>query len=346
MMVDLAVAHTHDGLELAIIAPPGALDRDWSELGIRRMLVPHAERNPRDLARTARSVRRALQSWGPDVVHAHNVKATAMALAGTRGAPGRLPVLSTLHGVAPDQLRASALILRQAAAVAAVSEDLRRAVVSKGLSAAAVTVVHNGVNEITALDPETRRRYDDELELGNTVIAIVGRLAPEKAHHRLLDAMVSVLHDRPDAVLLVVGDGACREELEARTQALGIAGAVRFTGERRDARALIDRADLLVFSSEREGHSIAALEALAAGTPVVSTDVSGMRELLDDGRGVVVADWAPAALATTIVELLNDEPRRLEMGRAGQEFVRRELSAQAMQRRYREIYERLASRRP
>jgi glycosyltransferase involved in cell wall biosynthesis len=117
---------------------------------------------------------------------------------------------------------------------------------------------------------------------------------------------------------------------------------VRLLGERDDARALIDRADLVVFSSDREGHSIAALEALAAGTPVVSTDVSGMRELLDGGAGTIVDSWTPAALADAISALINDSERRRAMGDAGRRLVAERFSAERMRARYAEIYARLA----
>ena len=260
MLVELATAHAGDGVQVAIIAPPGRLDRDWQALGIERMLIPSAERDPVDLARAARCVRSALRGWLPDVVHAHNVKATAMSLTGARGISARTPVLTTLHGVAPRQTRAAAGILRFADMVAAVSNEVRQQIVSHGLKAQRVEVVHNGVTEIPPLDDLTRATYDRELALNGPVIASVGRLAPEKAQDRFLAAAAIVLDSCPDATFLIVGDGP-RWDLEKPAAELGIEHAVRFTGTRDDARLLIDRADIMVLSSDREGHSIAALEA-------------------------------------------------------------------------------------
>jgi glycosyltransferase involved in cell wall biosynthesis len=341
VLVELATAHAGDGVRVAIIAPPGRLDRDWHALGIERMLIPSAERDPVDLARAARCVRSALRGWSPDVVHAHNVKATAMSLTGARGISARTPVLTTLHGVAPRQTRAAAGILRFADMVAAVSNEVRQQIVSHGLKAQRVEVVHNGVTEIPPLDDLTRATYDRELALDGPVIASVGRLAPEKAQDRFLAAAAIVLDSCPDATFLIVGDGPMRADLEKRAAELGIEHAVRFTGTRDDARLLIDRADIMVLSSDREGHSIAALEALAAGTPVVSTEVAGMRELLGTGAGLIVSSWQPRDLASGITALLADDARRLQMGAEGRRLVAKRFSVSAMEGRYASLYARL-----
>jgi glycosyltransferase involved in cell wall biosynthesis len=89
--------------------------------------------------------------------------------------------------------------------------------------------------------------------------------------------------------------------------------------------------------------SIAALEALAAGVPVVATDVPGMRELLDTGAGILTPRDADA-LAQAIIDLLHDPTRRAEMGRIGREKVAAEFSVERMVRSYRELYTELASR--
>jgi glycosyltransferase involved in cell wall biosynthesis len=341
VLVDLATGSARAGLEVAIVAPPGMLDRDWDATGIDRLLIPVAERDPLDLARAARAVRGALRSWQPDVIHAHNVKATALALTGLRAARLRLPVLSTLHGVAPRQMWAAAKILRFADAVAAVSEEVCQAAIAGGLGADRIEVVPNGVDEIPPLSAAARIAYDREFALHGQVVAAVGRLVPVKAHERFLEAAAIVLESRPETTFLIIGDGPEGPALRQTAAKLGISGAVRFAGARADARLLIDRADLLVFSSDREGHSIAALEALAAGTPVVSTDVAGMRQLLGSGAGMIVVGAQPGELAAAIVELLDDEPRSALMGQTGRRLIAEQLSVGVMLNRYAGLYARL-----
>ena len=97
----------------------------------------------------------------------------------------------------------------------------------------------------------------------------------------------------------------------------------------------------MVLSSDREGHSIAALEALAAGTPVVSTEVAGMRELLGTGAGLIVSSWQPRDLAGGITALLADDAHRLQMGAEGRRLVAKRFSVSAMEGRYASLYARL-----
>jgi glycosyltransferase involved in cell wall biosynthesis len=165
-------------------------------------------------------------------------------------------------------------------------------------------------------------------------VVAVGRLVPQKNHERLLLAARHV----PGARFLVVGDGPLRCALEARARALGV--DVRFTGARDDAPALMAAADVVVFSSNWEGLSVAALEALAAGTPVVSTPVEGMREL----PVVRTASFDPAELGDAVAALLADAPRRAALGAAGRRLVAERYSAQAMVAAYERLYRELLSR--
>ena len=341
VLVDLAVHHARQGIEVAIVAPPGALDRDWRALGIRRIEVPAAGRAPREVARTLGAVARAARRVAPDILHAHNVKATGFALGGALATGGAARVLTTLHGVAGAEMGRSAQILRCSALTVAVSEAVRREVVDHGLDERRVSVILNGVSPAEPLDEARRAANVAELSLRGPVVAAVGRLAPEKAYDRFLAAAALVLARRPEVTFLVVGDGMLRPQLERQSRDLGIAGSVRFAGLRDDARALIGLADLLVFSSEREGLSIAALEALAAGTPVVAPDVPGMHELLASGAGAVVPVAEPAALAEQITALVSDAEGRAAMGAVGRRLVEERFSARAMHAQYLEAYRRL-----
>jgi glycosyltransferase involved in cell wall biosynthesis len=112
-------------------------------------------------------------------------------------------------------------------------------------------------------------------------------------------------------------------------------------GARSDARDLIARADVLVFSSDWEGLSIAALEALAAGTPVVATDVQGMRELLQTGAGSVVALDDGEALGDEIVSVLRSPSRLTAMGAAGRALVGRDFALDTMITAYEQLYRQL-----
>jgi glycosyltransferase involved in cell wall biosynthesis len=345
VVVELARVATHRGDAVAVLADPGRLDGELEELEVVRAPLPHA-RTPVALVRATVSGARQVRAFRPDVVHSHNVRVTAIARAAAQlGMPGgRPPLLATYHGVPADEAGRAARVLRAADLVVCVSEGLRQELIAGGLPASRVTVVENGVPASPATGGAAAR-IDRELGLGpGPVVAVVGRLTPQKAHSRFLEAAALVSAESPDAQFVIVGDGPLRGDLEAQAARLGIEQAVRFTGIRDDAPEIIARADMLAFSSDWEGLSIAALEALAAGVPIVSTDVAGTDELLATGAGVVV-DHDPAALARAILDLIREPDRRVLLGQRGRALHEERFSSRTMADSYIRIYHELIERR-
>jgi glycosyltransferase involved in cell wall biosynthesis len=136
----------------------------------------------------------------------------------------------------------------------------------------------------------------------------LARMEPQKRHDVLLDAWAAL--GGRDAVLWLAGDGSLRHDLERRARALGIDGQVRFLGNRSDVADLLSAADLTVLTSDWEGMPIAVLESLAAGVPVIATDVDGVSEALADGGGVVVPRGEPKAVADALRALLSHADTR------------------------------------
>jgi len=133
-----------------------------------------------------------------------------------------------------------------------------------------------------------------------------------------------VVDDHPEVVLVVVGEGDLRDELEAYTAELGLTDQVVFTGFIDDPRAALAGFDLFALSSLHEGLPTVVIEAMASGVPVVATDVGGTGEIVTDGDdGILVPAGDPDALAGAISELVHDVERRKEMGRRASESVRR-----------------------
>jgi glycosyltransferase involved in cell wall biosynthesis len=345
VVLELARFATNRGDAVAVLADPGRLDRELEALGVTRAPLPHA-RTPPALARAALSGARLVRSFRPEVIHSHNVRVTALARAAARlGSPrAPAPVLATYHGVPADEARRAARILRAAHSVVCVSSGLRDELLANGVPPDRVSVVENGVPPAPSLDDATRERIDRELGLHpGPVVAAVGRLAPQKAHARFLEAAALVRDEQPDAQFMIVGDGPLRADLEAHAARLGLAQAVHFTGTRDDAPTLIARADILAFSSEWEGLSIAALEALASGVPIVSTEVAGARELLATGAGVSV-EHDPRALSRAVLDLIREPDRRAMLGRRGRELYEERFSSRTMAERYARIYHDLLAR--
>lgn len=148
--------------------------------------------------------------------------------------------------------------------------------------------------------------------------SMVATLEAHKDHATLLKAIPAVLAVLPDFRLLLVGAGTYRERIESQIAELGIASAVELLGMRSDVPELLGESELFVFSTTpQEGLGSVLLEALAAGLPVVATDVPACRELLGDGHwGKLVPPSDPVALASAILFALEHRPAFEERERA------------------------------
>ncbi|RKY22577.1 MAG: colanic acid biosynthesis glycosyltransferase WcaL [Planctomycetota bacterium] len=162
-------------------------------------------------------------------------------------------------------------------------------------------------------------------------ILAVGRLVPKKGFSYLLEAMSQLLPRRPGLRLTLVGDGDDRPALEARSAELGLSSVVTFTGARDqgEVRKLLSHATLMALpcvvaeDGNRDALPTVLLEALAAGLPVVSTPVTGIPEIVDDGRaGRLVPERDVAGLARALDELLSDADERGRLARAGRQRAR------------------------
>ena len=180
------------------------------------------------------------------------------------------------------------------------------------------------------------------------VVGAVGRLDPRKGHADLLVAMSLVLDRIPGARLLLVGDGPARSSLERQAQALGIAPHVDMLGMVPEGARTLAQMSVFVLPSYVEGMSNALLEAMAAGLPVVATDVGGNAEVVVAGQtGLIVPPRDPGALAEAIRVLIEDPERARAMGAAGRARAMEQFTLQQMIARYQALYAGLlGERRP
>ena len=152
----------------------------------------------------------------------------------------------------------------------------------------------------------------------------VARLAPEKGHTFLLEAIRRVQHRGFDYVCTIVGDGPQRAQLEAAARVLGIADRVTFTGAvgQDEIGKYYDAADVFVLPSLAEGLPVVLIEAMAHGVPVIATRIMGIPELVEDGvNGLLVVPGRPEALADAVSTLTKDEGMRRRMGAKAREKV-------------------------
>ncbi len=147
------------------------------------------------------------------------------------------------------------------------------------------------------------------------VIGTVAALRPEKNIARLLLAFARLDPGLP-ARLVVVGDGACGDELHGLAASLGIRDRVEFTGHREDVHAQLARFDIFALSSDTEQMPIVVLEAMASGIPVIATDVGDIRIMVSDANAALIGDGSPEGLVQVMARLVQDPSMRAELGAA------------------------------
>jgi glycosyltransferase involved in cell wall biosynthesis len=348
VVIDLIAAQRAMGhaCEVICLFERGALAAELGDSGVQVRAC--GKRAGVDLG-ALRRARRLLRDAAPDVLHTHNMAAHYHAVAAGLGLPIRR-IVNTRHGMGSvarlgrrDWLYARTM--RRTHAVVAVCEAARRDLIARSrLPAARLVVVPNGirVERFQPASDEARRNLLSSLGFAATArpVGFVGRLNWAKDLGTLIRAFASVRNAQPDAVLVLVGDGEARGELEAQARASKAGDAIRFVGDRADVNALLAGFELFALSSITEGYSIALLEACGAALPIVATDVGGNAEIVRDGvNGRIVAAREPDALAAAVIALLAAPADARAMGLAGRRWVLESGSFEAMARAYERVYE-------
>ena len=153
-------------------------------------------------------------------------------------------------------------------------------------------------------------------------IICVARLSPVKRIDVLLESLALLAKSRTDWTCTIIGGGPLEKELKEKSQALGLSSCVRFTGHVQDVHSFMQKADLAVLSSDKEGLPLSLVEAMACGLPCVVTDVGGNREIVQHGiTGLVVEAGSPKQLAEGIAYVLNHSEEREKMGQAARSLA-------------------------
>jgi glycosyltransferase involved in cell wall biosynthesis len=285
-------------------------------------------------ARGVPALVRLLRRERPEVFHAHMSSPVACKWALAAAVAARVPaVLGTVQvgGYEPPdrsahwQLRALA---RGVDRYLAVSREIADELVERlGWPAAKIEVVYNAV-DLARIEVEAPPGMRGELGGGGQgpLVLTPARLDAQKGHRTLFEAIPQV----PDATFVLAGEGPERERLEALAAQLGISDRVRFLGRREDVPELLAACDVFALPSLYEGSSLAVLEAMAAGIPIVSSAIGGTEELVEDGRsGLLVAPGDAEALAAALRRVLGDPGLRKSLAGHARERVEAGLTREA-----------------
>lgn len=356
-LLDLLPALRERGTDarfLLLHAPGGErYARALEERGIEVTSLPAGpDVNPALVARIAREVRRG----GEHIVHTHLVHADVHGQ--LAAALTRRPSVSSIHGThsfyGREPTRSAARMAGHLATrTIAISQFAAQHVRTHRIAAASrLRVVPYGLDvaswAVTA-HQRTIGRAHHGIAPNECAVVIASRLIPGKGHRLLIEAACAVAHEVGLRVL-IAGDGPERTDLETLARTLDPHnGRITFLGFVDDVRGLLAAADAVAFTTQpelSEGFGLAALEAQAAGLPVVATGIASLPEIVVAGEtGLLVPPHDVAALRAALVQLAQDQGARLAMGRAGAARARAQYSLERMVDGTLAVYDEVGTRR-
>lgn len=319
------------------------LKPQFDELGVQVIVFPKTT-NP-DLTRPFK-LARVIKEYQPDLIHAYLFVANTWAR--IVGACFKVPVILSERS-AKDHRGALASVLEWALyplgdrLIANSQSGAQQIVKNKSIDPKKVRVVHNGllINKYInqELKPKESLRFEFGIKTHTKVIGMVANFFYVKNHEFLFDAYHMIKSNFTDSRILCVGDGKRLLEMQNYAKNIGIGKDVIFAGSRSDIPSCLSLMDVLVLPSRWEGLPNAILEGMAAGCPVVATNVGGIPELIRDGEtGLLIEPGDIEGLAKAIVDILERRVDVDSMTEHALSLVANEFSVENMVRQTERIY--------
>lgn len=293
---------------------------------------------------------RVFRRFRPQIVHTHSYVLRYTYPACLAALPRSTRMVHTVHNLAEHEVdavgrRIHAFAFRRGVSAVAIADEVARSFRQVyGFDPAAT--IPNGIDIVPFSQPGARDawRRENGFAPDDGLAVSVARLDPQKNPLGLIEAFASALGGRPEWRLLLAGDGSLREAARACAERWGIGGRVHFLGVRKDVPELLSAGDLFVLASDWEGNPMSVMEALAAGLPVVATDVGGVGELVESGvTGLLVPPGNVPRLATALAALALDPDRRRAFAGNARAAAER-FSAARMIESYARLFERLVEK--
>ena len=277
-------------------------------------------------------IRRIIRTEAPDLVHIHSRRgADLWGLMAARAC--RVPVVLTRRVDNPEPRWLVRMRYGHCDHVVTISRGIFQVLRSEGVPEAKLTCVHS------AVDTECYRPRPDpawfsstfDLPAGAPAVGMIAQFIERKGHRTLLDAIPRILEAHAQTRFLLFGQGPLQTEIEHRLRQTGLDQHVLVAGFRDDLEQVIPNLDLVVHPAQMEGLGVSLLQASACAVPIVAARAGGIPEAVRDGEnGILVPPADAAALAESVIALLNDHTRARAMGQRGREIVLRDFSIPTM----------------
>ena len=294
-------------------------------------------------------LRKIIRDRKIDIIHAHDYKTDF--LAALLAITDRVIPLSTAHGWAGHSKKeqfyywADKIVLNRFPKIIAVSGEIRKEFLRKGIDDNKIEVILNGIDP-DAFKRDRNRGIDARetlrLPLEKTIIGSIGRLSTEKNYDFLLDVFAELYENNDNLFLIIAGDGDLKTHLESRIRQLKMEGSCRLLGHQDDVSLVYHVLDIFVQSSDNEGTSNSLLEAMALETPIIATDVGGTSELIRDNiDGIIIPRRDKNALRNAINKIMEDREISTTLTNSARKRVETELSFANRMAKLERIYDEL-----
>ncbi|MDP2923095.1 MAG: glycosyltransferase [Candidatus Omnitrophota bacterium] len=235
-------------------------------------------------------------------------------------------------------------LVRSTDKIIAVSNKVKEFYVGKGIPEEKIEVIYNGVESKSLAGYESLAgsiREEFGIKKDEIVLAIIGRLVPQKGHRYLFEA-VSALDGQYKVKVIVVGDGPLLRSLRSQVARLKLQEKVIFTGLRKDVKEILGITDILVMPSLREGLPMVALEAMAAGVPIIAAKVGGIPEIITDCQnGLLVDSENSKEISQAIRRLVQDRALLQKLGKNARHTFENGFTNEIMLEKTEQLYQRL-----
>lgn len=295
-----------------------------------------------------RRLKALVRSEGVALVHAHSPRA---AIGARVSLPRSVPLVYTEHSVwanyHPATRIMNAVTYPRNDHIFAVSEHVRHSVrfVRPGGKHPRVETLYHGLDTRAVARWLSPNGVRAELGIAPNapIVGTVANFEPVKGHRFLLEAAILVRREVPNVKFVLVGTGPTQPKMMRRAKSLGLDGSVVFAGYREDAPRIAGAFDVFVLASLIEGLSVALIEAMALGKPLVVTSVGGLPEVVENGRqGLIVPPRSPRALADAIIRILKTPELARQFGEAARTRARYFDIRKAVER-VEQVYEELTT---
>lgn len=312
-----------------------SFDSDWDTpyaIEIRKLGIPvhHFPGKLFNLCRIERLTQLILETR-TDIVHTYLTYANIIGSLSAKLA--KVPVITSLRSISlepyhPLRSQIETWTMRYGCDMVMANGYSVAQAHQKRLGKKKIEVIQNsvGIESLPTFDERQAIRKELVGDPEKLIIITVGRLAPPKGYDTLIQAFSEVHLVHPETSLVIVGDGELRQSLEESVSSRSLCDSVIFTGERFDISRILPGADIFVSSSHWEGMSVAILEGMAAGLPVIATEVGDSPWIITENTGVLVEPRNDKSLANAILQFVENETLRLEFGKNARKRIETEYS--------------------